>query len=72
VSYLNQRDKVIASAMALTIVGLMGALCALVIMGAKQAPLSLSPAFNLPPLGGLGALLVGSSSLALVRRLLRG
>ena len=71
-SYLNQRDKFVASVMALTIVGLMGALCALVVLGAKQTSFSLPPLNGLGAFLGLGALLMGSSSLAFVRRILRG
>ena len=79
-NYLSQKDKIIASLMALSTVGLLGAFSAQVVLGAKHAlakqtatpTLTTMNGSSQPGAGSLGALVLGSISLALTRRILRG
>ena len=63
----------------LSTLALMGAFCSAWVMGAQHAlagPLTVRPLAmsrpSLPGAGGLGALVLGSFSLAMTRRILRG
>ena len=79
-NYLSQKDKVVASVMALSTMGLLGAFSAQVVLGAQRAlakqtatsTLTTMPTSSQPGAESLGALVLGSISLALTRRILRG
>jgi hypothetical protein len=79
VNYLSKKDKVVASLMALSTVGLLGAFSAQVVLGTNRALAEPTATMTLttttssmPGTGSLGALVLGSISLALTRRILRG
>lgn len=75
--YLNNKDKFVAATMALSTIGLLGALVALASGGARRAsaepyPSSVAKAqvASGPSAGSIGALVIGGISLSLSRRLL--
>ncbi|MBB6048392.1 hypothetical protein [Armatimonas rosea] len=76
--YLNNKDKFVAAMMALSTLGLFGGFCAVTVAGAKRARAEslrqtvLQAQPKGPRVEGLGALVLGSFTLALSRRMLRG